>query len=96
MKEKDMKMDRISDMATAVFFAKQGQLFDEPVAETEEEAREFLEDCLAVVVPSIAHVRKYLDESGMDVTGLTTRRRSSRCRTEPFSSWRDKACMHMM
>ena len=71
MKEKEMKMDRISDMATAVFFAKQGQLFDEPVAETEEEAREFLEDCLAVVVPSIAQVRKYLDESGMDVMGLT-------------------------
>ena len=41
------------------------------IAETEEEAREFLEDCLAVVVPSIAHVRKYLDESGMDVMGLT-------------------------
>ena len=39
MKEKEMKMDRISDMATAIFFAKQGQLFDEPVAETEEEAR---------------------------------------------------------
>ena len=35
------------------FLEKQEQLFDEPVAETYEEAEEFLEDCMAVVADSI-------------------------------------------
>ncbi len=54
-----------------VFLKEQGQLFDEPVAETLEEAEEFLEDCLAVVVNSIKEVREYLDDSGMDVEGMS-------------------------
>ena len=49
----------------------QRQLFDEPVAETYEEAEEVLEDCLAVEVNSIREVRRYLDESGMDVEGMS-------------------------
>ena len=49
------------------FLKQQGQLFDEPVAETYEEAEEFLEECMAVVVKNI----KYLDESGMDVEGMS-------------------------
>ena len=36
-----------------VFLEKQLQLFDEPVAETLEEAEAFLEDCMAVVVDSL-------------------------------------------
>lgn len=60
-----------SELCIEEFLKKQGQLFDEPVAETYEEAAEFLEDCLAVVVKSIADVREYLDESGMDVEGLS-------------------------
>ena len=39
------------------FILNQGQLFDEPVAETLEEAEAFLEDCMAVVVESLAEVR---------------------------------------
>ena len=35
------------------FLEKQGQLFDEPVAETMEEAEAFLEDCMASVVNKI-------------------------------------------
>ena len=35
------------------FLNMQSQLFDEPVAETLEEAEAFLEDCMAVVVDSI-------------------------------------------
>lgn len=54
-----------------VFLKKQGQLFDEPVAETLEEAEAFLEDCMAAVVDSIAEVREYFDESGADVDGMT-------------------------
>lgn len=39
------------------FLQKQGQLFDEPVAETMEEAEAFLEDCMAVVLNSLEEVR---------------------------------------
>ena len=53
------------------FLKKQGQLFDEPVAETLEEAEYFLEDCMAAVVGSLKEARDYLEESGMDVSGLT-------------------------
>ena len=45
------------------FLNMQSQLFDEPVAETLEEAEAFLEDCMAAVVDSIKDVRDYLDES---------------------------------
>lgn len=53
------------------FLEKQGQLFDEPVAETYEEAEEFLEDCLAVEADSLEDVREYLEESGMDVESMS-------------------------
>ena len=49
----------------------QRQLFDESVAENLEEAEEFLEDCMAVVVDSLEDVRDYLEESGMDVSGMS-------------------------
>ena len=47
-----------------VFLDKQGQLFDEPVAGTLEEAEAFLEDCMAVVVDSIQEVANYFQEEG--------------------------------
>ena len=50
---------------------KQGELFDEPVAENLEEAEAFLEDCMAVVVDSLKEVREYFDESGADVDGMS-------------------------
>lgn len=53
------------------FLKNQSQLFDEPVAESLEEAEAFLEDCMAVVVDSIRDVREYMDESGMDVSDMT-------------------------
>ena len=53
------------------FLRKQGQLFDEPVAESLEEAESFLEDCMAVVVDSLKEVWEYFEESGMDVSGLS-------------------------
>ncbi len=49
------------------FLKRQSQLFDEPVAETQEEAEAFLEDCMAVVVDSLDEVREYFDESGVDM-----------------------------
>lgn len=53
------------------FLKNQGQLFDEPVAKSPEEAEAFLEDCMAVVVDSLQEVREYFDESGMDVDGMS-------------------------
>ena len=53
------------------FLMHQTQLFDEPVAETIEEADEFLDDCMAVVADSLRDVRDYFEENGMDTAGLT-------------------------
>ena len=53
------------------FLKKQGQLFDEPVAETYEEAEEFLEDCMAEVVGSLKEAKEYLEELGADVEEMT-------------------------
>ncbi len=53
------------------FLKNQGQLFDEPVAETYEEAEEFLEDCMAVVVDSLKEAKQYLEELGADVEGMS-------------------------
>lgn len=64
-------MSNYSKLCVETFLKKQGQLYDEPVAETYEEAEEFLEDCMAVVVKSIKEVRRYLDEAGMDVEGMS-------------------------
>ena len=47
------------------FLKNQGQLFDEPVAESYEEAEAFLEDCMAVVVDSLKEVKEYLEEMGV-------------------------------
>ena len=53
------------------FLMHQTQLFDEPVAETIEEADEFLDDCMAVVADSLRDVRDYFEENGIDTAGLT-------------------------
>ncbi len=63
-------MNEYSEACLKIFLKKQGQLFDEPVAETLEEAEDFLEDCMAVVVKGLDEVRAYLEESGMDVGGM--------------------------
>ena len=46
------------------FLEHQTQLFPEAVAESPEEAEEFLEDCMAVVWD-------YFDDAGMDVAGMS-------------------------
>ena len=51
------------------FLDKQLQLFPEAVAETLDEAEDFLEECMAVVVDSVEDVIEYFDEAGMDVDG---------------------------
>ncbi len=64
-------MGEYSEECLRYFLEHQSQLYDEPVAETLEEAEAFLEDCMAVVVGSLKEVREYLDENGMDISGMT-------------------------
>lgn len=51
------------------FIEKQSQLFDEPVAEDLEEADEFLDMMMAVVVNSKNEVKEYFEELGADMEG---------------------------
>lgn len=51
------------------FLDNQLQLFTEKVAETLEEAENFLVDCMAVVVDSVDEVIEFFEE-GMDTEGM--------------------------
>ena len=51
------------------FLDKQLQLYPEPVPETVEEAEEFLEECMAVVVNSVKEVWEFFEEEGVDMEG---------------------------
>ncbi|MCR5687819.1 MAG: glyoxalase [Lachnospiraceae bacterium] len=53
------------------FLDNQGRLFDEDVASTPEEAQDFLEDSMSVVVDTIEEVIEYFDEMGVDTDGLS-------------------------
>ena len=63
-------MDSYDEECIQVFLENQLQLFPEPVAQTPEEAEEFLEDCMAIVCDTEEEVFEYLEE-GMDVSGMT-------------------------
>ena len=67
-KAKEGVMGEYDDDVLRTFLDKQGQLFDEDVAQTPEEAADFLEDCMAVVVDSEDEVFEYLEENGRDVS----------------------------
>lgn len=71
-----------------VFLKDQGQLFDEVVARTADEAQDFLEECMAVEVANIKEVRKYLDEAGADVTGMTDEQLEEACEVFALPSGR--------
>ena len=60
-------MPDFDDEVVKCFLEKQLKLFPEPVAETMEEAQNFLEECMAVVVNSPKEVWEYFDEEGVDV-----------------------------
>lgn len=64
-------MNEYSEECLLTFLKNQSQLFDEPVAETPEEAEAFLEDCMAVVVDSLDEVREYFEENGADVDSMS-------------------------
>ena len=64
-------MGEYNEECLKTFLEKQEQLFDEPVAETLEAAEAFLEDCMASIVDNIGEVREFLDQEGMDVSGMS-------------------------
>ena len=63
-----MKFDKA---CITYFLEHQNQLFPEEVAETMEEADAFLEDCMAVVCKNKNEVKKYFEESGADIAGMS-------------------------
>lgn len=64
-------MDEFDDRVLQCFLEHQLQLFPEPVAESQEEAEEFLEDCMAVVVNSAEEVMAFFEEEGIDMEGAS-------------------------
>lgn len=64
-------MDKHIDECAKVFLRDQKQLFDEPVAYDLEEAKEFLEDCMAIYCKEIKELREVMDDEGMDVSDLS-------------------------
>lgn len=64
-------MDKHIDECAKVFLRDQKQLFDEPVAYDLEDAKEFLEDCMAVYCKDIKELREVMDDEGMDVSDLS-------------------------
>jgi hypothetical protein len=64
-------MYNYDDEVLEVFLENQGQLFPENVAETPEEAEEFLDDCMAVVCKNLREVKEYFDEAGTDISGMS-------------------------
>lgn len=62
-------MREFDDAVLECFLDNQKQLFPEPVAETLEEAEDFLEECMAVVVNSVDEVIEFFEDEGIDMEG---------------------------
>lgn len=59
------------DQVVECFLKNQLQLFPEEVATDAEEARDFLEDAMAVVLKNPKEVMEYLEEVGIDTEGMS-------------------------
>lgn len=64
-------MERHMDECAKVFLRDQEKLFDEPVAETIDEAKEFLEDCFAQYFDTLEELKEFMDEEGLDISDLS-------------------------
>ena len=62
-------MHEFDDDVLECFLENQLQLFPERVAETLDEAEDFLTECMAVVVDSVEEVIEYFEEEGVDFDG---------------------------
>ncbi|BAK48105.1 MAG: glyoxalase [Lachnospiraceae bacterium] len=63
-------MNEYDDMCLETFLENQLQLLPEEVAQTPEEAEEFLEECMATVCENKQEVLAYFKETGADITGV--------------------------
>ena len=63
-------MQEYDDAVLECFLENQLQLFPEEVANTKEEAEDFLIECMAVVVDSLREVWEYFEEEGVDLEDL--------------------------
>ena len=63
-------MNEFDEAVLECFLKKQLQLFPEKVVENEEEAADFLVECMAVVVKSLDEVWEYFEEEGMDIEDM--------------------------
>lgn len=64
-------MYQFDEECLTTFLKVQDNIYKEKVAETLEEADEFLEDCMAVVLNSVEEIMEYWDEMGIDISGMT-------------------------
>lgn len=64
-------MEGYEQECAEVLLKEQEKVFGEKVAETIEEAIEFLEDCFAVVLNNASDIREYWDECGIDSEGMS-------------------------
>ena len=62
-------MHEFDDAVLECFLENQLQLFPENVAETLEEAENFWEESMAVVVDSVEEVIEFFEEEGIDMDG---------------------------
>lgn len=62
-------MHQFDDDVLECFLENQLQLFPEKVAETLDEAEDFLEECMAVVVDSVKEVIEFFEDEGIDMEG---------------------------
>ncbi len=54
-----------------IFLEQQEKLLGKKIFDNEEDAGEFLEECMAQICNTMDQVREYLDDAGMDVEGMT-------------------------
>ncbi len=64
-------MYEYDDICIQTFLDNQLKLFPEPVAESPEEAEEFLDICMAAVCKNMHEVRRYFDDFGADIAGMS-------------------------
>lgn len=64
-------MQQYDEICVQIFLKDQLKLLPEVVAETPEEAEEFLEDCMAVVCKNLKEVKAYFEEEGADIAGTS-------------------------
>ncbi|MBE5881490.1 MAG: glyoxalase [Lachnospiraceae bacterium] len=63
-------MTQFDEAVLDAFLGQQGKLFPENVADTREEADDFLAECMAVVVNGKKEVWDYFEEEGIDIAEI--------------------------